>query len=152
MWSVLFMRCAGQSAAAASPRLPESARGSGGRMMAATAVFEPFGVIAAHHPQIGARPDKAVDLAHDRPGARFIEAEAPLHRRRKLDGIGGVLRRTMRDRQHGHDRPSAVVPGNEDNRAGPVLDPLFALLPILRLPKIRIADDEAGLGSRERHT
>jgi hypothetical protein len=88
-------------AAAAAVRRPRIRRKSD--------VLEALRVAACHRVQIGPQPDEAVDLAHDRPGAGFVEAKRTLYGEWNLHAIARMIRRIMRDRHHRHDRLSRSV-------------------------------------------
>ena len=97
------IRFAGQSEAAALLQAVRQSRirqkSDGGRVRTRSASGRRVSPGADRAPA-----DEAVDLAHDRPGAGFVEAKPTLYGEWNLHAIARMIRRIMRDRHHRHDR------------------------------------------------
>lgn len=130
-------------------------RHKGGLHLGQEAGWQEAVVIAAglrNLAQVVSRPDKLVPLSDDDPGTLLVETEVALDGRRYFNGGRGDNGRAMGDRQHGHNGRSIGLPLNrQHDHAGPVLPTLLAASLMFVVPKVRIRDDQADFGIRERH-
>ncbi len=90
---------------------------------------------------IRSRPDEPIAFRKNDPRALVVQAEAPLRRRRNLDGLIRIGWWCVRHGQDPHNRRAILKRADDrQNDGGPILVPLFPPLEVLPMPKIGIAE------------
>lgn len=108
------------------------------------------GVPGRPQPNVGSGPYKAIRFIDCDPGRLIVEAQPLLRVMRDFHSQVRSGWRRVRDRQDRHDSISRTLGHYHDYCTRAVLDAFFPALPVLGIPKIRIADHKAGYRIRQR--
>jgi hypothetical protein len=103
---------------------------------------------ASNRPDVGARPDEAIELVDDDPAAGVAEPEMDPNPRRHFDSIGGLARWLSGDRCDEEFDTLRSLLRREDHHDRSFLRPFVASSLCLPSPEIDVGENVSRLGNR----